>query len=157
MSNHSLLFNWSSINRISDERSNNKLLFYIVVPMSFIVFILSMLIILLLTKTNRKQKQFYHKTKHLSSIPITNSSHIYTNNVLYRTNNKKLFTQKKHQQRLFPIKSELSIRPISHPAYSTSSYSLPPTILPSPSPPPPFIPPATPQPLSVRRLYRSYV
>jgi len=88
-----------------------------------------------------------------------NTSNTYTNNILYRTNNNKLFVEKKtEQQRLFPIKSDLSIQPIIHPAYSTlSSHSLPPLILPSPSPPPPFIPLASPQPLSVRRLYRSYV
>ncbi len=125
--------------------------------MSFVVFILSMSIIILLTKSKHKRKRFHHKTKHLSSVPI-HGLYTYTNNVLYRTNNKKLVTEKKNQQRLFPIKSELSIRRISHPAYSTtSSYSLPPLILPAPSPPPPIIPPATPQSLSVRRLYRSYV
>lgn len=126
--------------------------------MSFVVFILSMLIIILLTKSNRQRKRFHQKTKHLSSCPI-NTSHIYTNDVLYRTNNNKSFVEKKNQQqRLFPIKSDLSIRPIIHPAYSTSSsHSLPPLILSSPSPPPPFIPLGTPQPLSVRRLCRSYV
>ncbi len=110
--------------------------------MSFIVFILSMLIIILLTKSNHQRKRFHQKTKHFSSLPINT----YTNNILYRTNNNK------------SIKSDLSIQPIIHPAYSTlSSHSLPPLILPSPSPPPPFIPLASPQPLSVRRLYRSYV
>ena len=99
----------------------------------------------------------YHKTKHLSSHPI-NTSHTYTNNLLYRTNNTKIFVEKTNQRRLFPIKSELSIQSNSHSIYSTtSSHSLPPVILPSPSPPPPIIPPATPQPLSINRLYRSYV
>ena len=47
---------------------------------------------------------------------------------------------------------------ICHPVYSiSSSHSLPPLVLPSSSPPPPIIPPAAPRPLSVRRLYRSYV
>ncbi len=139
-----------------DEQSNTRLLFYIVTPMSFIVFMLSVLIILLLTKSNRKRRQrFNHnhhrKTRHLSSTP-TNGSYTYTNSVLYRTNNDKLFVETKNQQRLFPIKSESSIPPIPYPVYSTSSHSLP-----SPSPQPHPIPKITPQPLSVRRLYKSYV
>ncbi len=129
--------------------------------MSIVVFLLSMSIILLLTKPNRKRNQshrkHHQKTKHLSTGPTSNV-HTYTNTVLYRTNNKKVFTEKRNQHRLFPIKSELSIQPMSQSVYSTSSsYSLPPLVLTSPSPPPPLIPPATPQPLSVRRLYRSYV
>jgi hypothetical protein len=142
-----------------DEQSNNKLLLYIVVPMSLIVFILSMSIIILLTKSNRKRKRFhhqnYHKSKHLLSMPSYNS-HTYTNNVLYRTNNNE-FIEGKKNQRLFPIKSEFSVRPISYPICSSSSRSLPPLVLPSPSSPPSNIPQPTPQSLSVRRLYRSYV
>jgi len=118
---------------------------------------LSVLIILLLTKSNRKRRQrFNHnhhrKTRHLSSTP-TNGSYTYTNNVLYRTNNDKLYVETKNQQRLFPIKSELSIPPIPCPVYSTSSSHS----LPSPSPQPHIIPKIPPQPLSVRRLYKSYV
>lgn len=157
MINDSISFDWTSTSRISNEQTNHKLLFYIVVPMSVIIFILSMSIIILLTKSNRNGKGFHHKTKHLSSVPI-HSSHTYTNNVLYRTNNKKLFVEKKDQQRLFPIKSELSIRPISDSIYSTSSsHSLPPLVLPIPPSPAPIIPSGIPQPFSVRRLYRSYV
>ncbi len=183
LNNHSLSSDWSSTtNRVSgtnifnyrikiililvfvvivDEQSNNKLLFYIVIPMSLIVFILSILIIILLTKSNRKRRRFhhqhYHKTKKLLSMPI-HHSHTYTNNVLYRTNNNEFISEKKNLQRLFPIKSEFSVRPISYPIYSSpSSHSLPPLVLPSPSPPLPTIPPIISQPLSVRRLYRSYV
>ena len=180
--NRSLAPDWSATNRISgtkivqlsktkttincdcffiaDEQSNNKLLFYIVVPMSLIVFILSILIIVLLTRStrNRRRRRFSHpnypKTKKFLPMPVYNS-HSYTNNVLYRTNNNEFINEKNHQQRLFPIKSEFSVRPISYPVYSSpSSLSLPPLVLPAPSPPPPS---NIPQPLSVRRLYRSYV
>lgn len=146
---------------ILDEQSNTKLLFYIVTPMSFVVFMLSLLIILLLTKSNRKRRRFHHyhrKKRHSSSSTPITGSYTYTNNVLYRTNNEKLFVETKNQQRLFPIKSELSIPPISCPVYSTSSsHSLPPLVTPSSASKPPFISPVTPQPLSVRRLYKSYV
>ncbi len=122
--------------------------------MSFIVFLLSMSIIFLLTKSNREQKRFHHQKL---PNPIA-SSHTYTNNVLYRTNNdNKLFVEKKNQKSLFPIKSELTVRPTSYPIYSTSSHSLPPLVIPSPSPPPISIPPVSSQPLSVQRLYKSYV
>lgn len=135
INNKSSLFDWNISNRI-DEQSNTKLLFYIVAPMSCIIFILSILIIYLLTRKKHQEK------------PKINS-HIYTNDVLYRTSNNKkknFFTDKKSQQRLFPIKSEFSIQPIIHPAYlTTSSHSLPPLIVPTPSPPPPIIPPASPQ------------
>jgi hypothetical protein len=130
--------------------------------MSFIVFLLSMSIIFLLTKSTRKRKRIPNnheqKTKKLLSNTIT-GSYTYTNNVLYRTNNdNKFFVEKKNQKQLFPIKSELSVRPMSYPIYSiSSSHSLPPLVLPSPSPPPIHIPPVSPQPLSVTRLYKSYV
>lgn len=126
--------------------------------MSFIVFILSISIIILLTKSTRRQKRSHHhqKSKQIFSFP-TDASHMYTNDVLYRTNtNEQFMTNKKNHLRLFPIKSEFFLRPISYPNYSSSSsHSLPSS---SPPPPPvPKIPPTTPQPLSVRRLYRSYV
>jgi hypothetical protein len=66
---------------------------------------------------------------------------------MYRTNNNKLFIERKNQQHVYPIKSELCIRRISsNPVYSTvSTQSLPSLVLSSPS--------VAPQPLSVRRLY----
>jgi hypothetical protein len=122
-----------------------------------------MLIIILLMNSNRerKRRRFHHnhrhKTRHLSSAPVT-GAHTYTNNVMYRTNNPKLSVEGENKQRLLPIKSESSIRPVSYPVYSTTStHELPPLVLPVPSPPPPNIPLSTPQPLSVRRLYKSYV
>ncbi|CAF4370023.1 unnamed protein product [Rotaria sp. Silwood2] len=163
INNHSLSNDWSLPSSVSDEQLNNKLLlFYIITPMSLVVFILSISIIILLTRSNNQRKQILHKhnlkTKYLSSIIPRNDSHTYTNDILYKTNNKKLFVEKKNSLHLFPIKSELSIRSNPYPIYSSSSsYSLPSLILSSPSPPPPFIPPATPQFLSVHRLYKSYV
>lgn len=132
--------------------------------MSFIVFILSISIIILLTKSNRRRRRgsphhhqnYHYKDKHLLSFP-SDTSHMYTNDVLYRTNtNDQFLSEKKNHQRFFPIKSEFFLRPIPYPkCSSSSSHSLPST---SPPPPPaPKIPPTTPQPLSVRRLYRSYV
>ena len=121
--------------------------------MSFIVFVLSILIIILLTKSNRKQRRrrkfphnHHEKTTQLASTPI-NDSYTYSNNVLYRTNTNDL-----------PIKSELSIPPISYTVYSTSSaHSLPPLVS-SVSSTPPLLPHAkTSQSLSVHRLYKSYV
>lgn len=128
--------------------------------MSFIVFILSISIIILLTKSNRRQRRSHHyhqqKTKQLLSFPA-DASHMYTNDVLYRTNtNEQFLADKKNHPRLFPIKSEFFLRPISYPNYSSSSsHSLPSSS--PPLPPVPKISPMTPQPLSVRRLYRSYV
>ena len=145
----------------SDERSNNKLLFYIVAPMSFIVFILSLSIIILLTKSNRTRKRFvknsHRRTKGLSPTPL-NGSQTYTNNVLFKTSNNTAFMKNQNQQHLYPIKSELTIRPLSYPIYSASSANnLPPLVLPLPSSSPPVIPLVIPQSLSVRRLYKSYV
>ncbi|CAF1092182.1 unnamed protein product [Rotaria sordida] len=162
INNYSLPNDWSLSSPVSDEQFNNKLLlFYIITPMSLVVFILSVSIIILLTKTNHKQKQIHYKhhpkTKYLSSIIPRTDSNTYTDDILYKTNNKKLFVEKKNSLNLFPIKSELSIRSTPYPIYSSSSYSLPSLVLSSPSPPPPFIPPATPQFLSVHRLYKSYV
>lgn len=134
---------------------NNKILFSIIIPMSLIVLILSILILILIQKSTKKikQKRFY---------PIysrkTQDSHTYTNNLMYRTNNNKLKTSKP----VFPTKSELCIRRISsNPVYSTvSSQSLPSLVL----PPPPSSSSSTTvnstnksQPLSVQRLYKSYV
>ncbi|CAF1577329.1 unnamed protein product [Rotaria sp. Silwood1] len=161
--NQSLLNDWSLPNLVQDEQLNNKLLlFYIITPMSLVVFILSISIIILLTKSNHQRKQIRHKnylkTKYLSSIIPRNDSNTYANDILYKKNTKKLFTEKKNSLHLFPIKSELSIRSTHYPIYSSSSsYSLPSLVLSAPSPPPPFIPPATPQFLSVHRLYKSYV
>ncbi|CAF4488666.1 unnamed protein product [Rotaria magnacalcarata] len=114
-----------------------------------------MSIIILLTRSNHQRKKIHNKnhlkTKHLSSIPMPNSNP-YTDDILYETNKKKLIVDK---PRLFPIKSDTSI---PCPLYSTSSsYSLPSLMFSAPSPPPPAIPPATPQYLSVNRLYKSYV
>ncbi|CAF2911575.1 unnamed protein product [Rotaria sp. Silwood2] len=159
--NYSASFDWSLSNRNSDEKSKMKLLFYIVIPLSFIVFILSILIIILLTKSNHKIKQgrFYpadcRKTRDSSSAPVF--SHTYTNNVMYRTNNnnKQLFSERRNQQHIFPIKSDLCIHQISsNPVYSTvSSQSLPSLVL-SPLPINSLNPS---QHLSVHRLYKTYV
>jgi len=173
INNHSFLFDRSYIKRNSgneifqfvfeisysfgfiDEQSNNRVLYYIIIPMSFIVFILSILIIILLMKSTRKIKhgRFYpsHCRKTQDSSSVHGFSHTYTNNIMYRTNNK-LFVDRKNQQHVFPIKSELCIRRITtNPVYSTvSSQSLPSLVLPSP----PII---SSQPLSVHRLYKSYV
>ncbi|CAF4307331.1 unnamed protein product [Rotaria socialis] len=156
INNRSLANIFSSASTMADEQSNNKLLlFYIITPMSLVVFILSMSIILLLTRSNHQRKKIHNKnhlkTKHLSSIPMSDSNP-YTDDILYETNKKKLIVDK---PRLFPIKSDTSI---PCPLYSvSSSYSLPSLILSAPSPPPPAIPPATPQYFSVHRLYKSYV
>jgi len=133
-----------------DEQAKNKLLFLIVIPMSFIIFILSIiLIIILLTKSTSKIKQGKFYPIHCRK---TRDSHTYTNNIMYRTNNNKLFIEKKNQRHVFPIKSELCIRRISsNPVHSTvSSQSLPSLVLPVVSSNPS-------QPLSVQRLYKNYV
>ena len=87
--------------------------------MSLIVFILSILIIIILTKSARGQFHPKHSRKTRDSS--------YTNNIMYRTNTNKLLIERKNQQHVFPIKSELCIRRIeSNPIYSTvSSQSLP--------------------------------
>jgi hypothetical protein len=66
---------------------------------------------------------------------------------MYRTN------EKKNQQHVFPIKSELCVRQISsNPVYSTvSSQSLPSLVLPT------VISSNKSQPLSAQRLYKNYV
>jgi len=122
--------------------------------MSFIVFILSILILILLTKSTCKIKQGRFYPIHCRK---TRDSHTYTNNIMYTTNNNKLFIEKKNQQHVFPIKSELCIRRISsNPVYSTvSSRSLPSLVL--SSPPPPIVSSKTSQPLSVQRFYKNYV
>ena len=128
--------------------------------MSFLVFILSILILILLTKSTCKIKQGIFYPIHCRKTP---DSHTYTNNIMYTTNNNKLFIEKKNQQHVFPIKSELCIRRISsNPVYSTvTSRSLPSLVLSAPSPPPPPPPPIvsskTSQPLSVQRFYKNYV
>ncbi|CAF3505213.1 unnamed protein product [Rotaria sp. Silwood1] len=159
--NYSSSFDWSLPNRNSDEKSKMKLLFYIVIPLSFIVFILTILIIILLTKSNHKIKQgrFYptdcRKTRDSSSAHVF--SHTYTNNAMYRpnNNNRQLFSERRNQQHVFPIKSDLCIRQISsNPVYSTvSSQSLPSLVL-----SPPSLNSLNPtQHLSVHRLYKTYV
>jgi hypothetical protein len=129
--------------------------------MSLIVFILSLLIIILLTKSTRKNKrgQFYptHSRKTCDSSLPPGFSHTYTNNIMYRrnNNNNKLFLERKNQQHVFPIKSELCVRRISsNPVYSTvSSQSLPSLVLSAPA----VVSGNASQPLTVRRLYKSYV
>jgi hypothetical protein len=120
--------------------------------MSFVVFILSILILILLTKSTCKIKQGRFYPIHCRK---TRDSHTYTNNIMYTTNNNKLFIEKKNQQHVFPIKSELCIRRISsNPVYSTvSSRSLPSLVLSSP----PIVSSKTSQPLSVQRFYKNYV
>lgn len=134
-----------------------KLLFYIVIPLSCIVIVLSILIVILLTKANRKLKsrQFYptasRKTRDSSSAHVL--SHTYTNNVLYRTNpNRQLCPERRNQQHVFPIKSDECIRRISsNPIQSNiTSQSLPSLVLSSSST-------NRPQNLSVYRLYKTYV
>jgi hypothetical protein len=127
--------------------------------MSFIVFILSILIVILLAKATSKVKrgQFHpnHSRKTQDSSSTDVFSHTYTNNVMYRTNNHKLFIEKRNQHHVFPAKSELCIRRVSsNPVYSTaSSQSLPSFELSSS----PIATSNLPQPLSVRRLYKSCV
>ncbi|CAF3782374.1 unnamed protein product [Rotaria socialis] len=141
-------------NQTLDEKSKMKLLFYIVMPLSSVVFILSILIIVLLTKSNHKLKkgQFYptacRKTQDSSSAHV--SPHTYTNNVMYRTN-RQFVSERKNHQHVFPIKSNLCIRRISStPVYSTvSSQSLPSLLYDVPS--------DKLQDLSVHRLYKTYV
>jgi hypothetical protein len=76
---------------------------------------------------------------------------------MYRrnNNNNKLFLERKNQQHVFPIKSELCVRRISsNPVYSTvSSQSLPSLVLSAPA----VVSGNASQPLTVRRLYKSYV
>ena len=144
-----------------DEQSNSKLLFYVITPMSFTVFILSILIVILLTKSNRKQKQFYRNHQVQTEYSLSASSnnwYKYRNNILCKTNKKKSLTERKSPSSLFPIKSEPSVHPIPYPIYLTpSSSSLPPLVLPSSSPTSSTIPPINSQCLSARCLYRSYV
>ncbi len=76
--------------------------------------------------------------------------------MMYRTNNNnKFFTERRNQQHVFPIKSDLGIRRIaSNPVYSTvSSQSLPSLVLPTA----PGASSHPSQPLSVQRLYKGYV
>lgn len=142
----------SSEDLVLDKQSKTKLLFSIIIPMSFVVFILSILILILLTKSTCKIKQGRFYPIHCRK---TRDSHTYTNNIMYTTNNNKLFIEKKNQQHVFPIKSELCIRRISsNPVYSTvSSRSLPSLVLSSP----PIVSSKTSQPLSVQRFYKNYV
>lgn len=126
--------------------------------MSIVVFILSMSIILLLTRSHHQRKTFYNKnrlkTTDLTTIP-TADSNPYADDILYETNKKKLLIERSH---FCPIKPDSSFHSIPCPLYSTSStFSLPSLELSAPSPPAPAIPPATPQYLSVHRLYKSYV
>ncbi len=139
----------SSEDLVLDKQSKTKLLFSIIIPMSFVVFILSILILILLTKSTCKIKQGRFYPIHCRK---TRDSHTYTNNIMYTTNNNKLFIEKKNQQHVFPIKSELCIRRISsNPVYSTvSSRSLPSLV-------PPIVSSKTSQPLSVQRFYKNYV
>jgi len=120
--------------------------------MSFLIFILSILIIILLIKSTCKIKQGRFYPIHFRK---TQDSRTYTNNVMYTTKNNKLFLEKKNQQHVFPIKSELCIRRISsNPVYSTvSSRSLPSLVLSSPS----IVQSKKSQPLSVQRFCKSYV
>ncbi|CAF1480105.1 unnamed protein product [Adineta ricciae] len=155
----SLLYNRSVIiNRSSDKQTTKGLLFYIVIPLSMIVFMLFVLIILLLTKSNGKIKRgrFYpsHCRKTQDSSAKNIFSHTYTNNIMYKTN-PKLDVDRKKQQHVFPIKSEFCVRQIPiNPVYSTaSSQSLPSLVLPTST----ILAPNTPQPLSVRRLYKDYM
>jgi len=101
--------------------------------MSIIIFILSILIIILLTRTNRNHCQSFKSQKQST-----------------KENENKL------PEKLFSIQTEYSFEPISKNPYSSVN-SLPPLVLPTPSPPLPIIPTITPKPLSVRRLYKSYV
>lgn len=141
VSNSSLLIN-------QNIRSKNKILFSIIIPMSLIVLILSISILILIKKSTKRIKhgRFYpiHSRK-------TQDSHTYTNNVMYRTNH----FEKKTSKHIFPMKSELCIRRVSsNPVYSTaSSQSLPSLVLPIPA----VNPTNKSQPLSVQRLYKSYV
>lgn len=136
-----------------------KILFYIVIPLSFVVFILSIFIIILLTKSNYNIKQGRFCLSHCRKTQDSSSTHVfshtYTNNVMYRTNNKPSLIDKRNQQHVFPTKSDVCIHHISSsPVYSAvSSQSLPSLVLPSPS----FIPSDRPQKLSVHRLYKTYV
>ncbi|CAF0985386.1 unnamed protein product [Adineta steineri] len=155
MNNHSSL-----INRNIGEHTKRNLLLYIIIPMSFVVFVLLILIIILLTKSTRKIKRgrFYpsHCRKTQDSSIKHMFPHTYTNNIMYKTNNKKLSTNKKtQQQHMFPVKSDICIRETcSNPIYSTiSSQSLPSLVLSTPT----IVSLNTPQPLSVHRLYKSYM
>ncbi|UJR15456.1 hypothetical protein I4U23_002400 [Adineta vaga] len=160
MDTASVLYNQSmAISRSSSDKQTTKsLLFYIVIPMSLIVFVLFIFIIILLTKSNGKitRGRFYpshcRKTQDSSAKHIF--SHTYTNNIMYKTNSKLCFEKKNHDN-IFPIKSDLCVRqtPIN-PVYSTtSSQSLPSLVVPTPI----IVPSNTPQPLSVRRLYKNYM
>ena len=122
--------------------------------MSFIILILSIFIIILLKKSNRQVKQrechstYYRKRQDVSSVhALTNT---FTNNVMYRTNNKQLFTERRNQKHVYPIKSDLCIRRISlNPVYPTVSSQSLPSLISSPS--------NRLQPLSVHHLHKSYV
>lgn len=102
--------------------------------MSFIIFLLLICIIILLTKVTRKIKQGRFYPIHCRKTQDSSVAHTYTNNIMYRTNNNRLFIERKNQQHVFPTKSDLCIRRVaSNPVYSTvSSQSLPSLILPTP-------------------------
>lgn len=142
------------------EQSTRKLLLFIIIPMSLVVFTLSVCIIVLLSKSNCRGRKhcfyphYYRKTRDCSSVP--GFSHSYTNNVLYRAHRNRLFLDKRNQQHIYPIQSELCIRRVaSNPVYSTaSSQSLPSVAL---SSSPSMITSSKTQTLSVNRFCRSYV
>lgn len=146
-----------------DEQSNHKLLFFIVAPMSLVVFVLSALVIILLTRSKYqcKRKQchpsYHKKPKDLPSISVASDSYTYTSNVLDRTNSNRFFRGRRNLSRPFPTKTDLPIRPISYHACSTNTHHLPPLVLPTTSSVAPLLCSVKTQPLSVRRLYKSYV
>lgn len=139
-----------------DEQSNNKLLLYIVVPMSFIVFVLSVLIIILLLKSNhRSQSNPRDKNKHPPSLSSTQTSNLYTNNFFHRSSPNKLFIERKTSPHVYPIHIDRSPQPVHYPSPTPSpAMMLPPLLSPMSST---MFPAPTIQPLSVRRLYKSYV
>lgn len=120
-------------NPTSFDQSKTKLIFAVLIPLSAMVFLLSLLIIILLARSTRKVKRARFYPTHSHQKPTGDLA--YTNNMLYRTNPPKFLLERKNQQHVFPIKSELCIRRISsNPVYSTvSSQSLPSLILSPPS------------------------
>ena len=139
-----------------DEQPNNRLLFYIVAPMSFMVFVLSMSIVVLLTKSThqRRRSHLYGTARQLLSASTPTDSRTYANDARYRIHPNELVTKIHTEAHLHPIQS------VSYPiTCKGTSHTLAPMILSGTSLRAPILATTTtsPQMLSVRRLYKSYV
>lgn len=119
--------------------------FYVIVPLTMIIFVLSLIIVVLLLKPHCsfRRQCFQIQTSNCKENRDKNSSgtfsHSYTNTILYRTSRNRFRFDKKTCQHIYPVKTEF---------YSSmSSQSLPSLVNPTNSN----------QPLSVDRFLRSYV